>query len=64
MFMNIAWKVRKSNPIFYARRSVIFTVCSLNSDFNMFLSDKQWILFYFIILIEPKLVDNNPLLVV
>ena len=64
MFMNIPWKVRNSNPLFYARRPVIFTVSSLNSDFNMFLSDKQWILFYFTILIEPKLVDNNPLLVV
>ena len=64
MFMNIAWKVRNSNLLFYAQRLVIFTVSSLNSDFNMFLSAKQWILFYFIILIEPKLVDNNPFLAV
>ena len=62
-FMNIAWKVRKSNLLFYARHPMIFMVCSLNSD--MFLPGKQWILFYYFfkILIEPKLVDNKILVV-
>ena len=41
---SIWWAPGKSNLLFYARHPVIFMVCSLNSD--MFLPDKQWILFY------------------
>ena len=44
--MNIAWNERKSNVLFSAQRPVIFIMCSLNSDFDMFLPQKQFYYFF------------------